>query len=84
MQSTLSKATMGRLPMYLQFIRRMDAEKVSATQIAKGLGLGEVQVRKELPGIDPAPGYGKGAGGGCAGARGDRGRGQAGNGPDGL
>ncbi len=48
MQSTLSKATLGRLPMYLQFIRRMDAEKVSATQIAKGLGLGEVQVRKDL------------------------------------
>ncbi len=51
MQSTLSKATLGRLPMYLQFIRRMDAEKVSATQIAKGLGLGEVQVRKDLASV---------------------------------
>ena len=51
MQSTLSRATLGRLPMYLQFIRRMDAEKVSATQIAKGLGLGEVQVRKDLASV---------------------------------
>ena len=51
MQSTLSKATLGRLPMYLQFIRRMSAEKVSATQIAKGLGLGEVQVRKDLASV---------------------------------
>ena len=51
MQSTLSKATLGRLPMYLQFIRRMVAEKVSATQIAKGLGLGEVQVRKDLASV---------------------------------
>ncbi len=51
MQSTLSKATLGRLPMYLKFIRRMDAEKVSATQIAKGLGLGEVQVRKDLASV---------------------------------
>jgi redox-sensing transcriptional repressor len=37
--------------MYLQFIRGMDAEKVSATQIAKGLGLGEVQVRKDLASV---------------------------------
>ena len=37
--------------MYLQFIRRMSAEKVSATQIAKGLGLGEVQVRKDLASV---------------------------------
>ena len=51
MQSTLSKATLGRLPMYLQFIRAVNAEKVSATQIAKGLGLGEVQVRKDLASV---------------------------------
>ena len=51
MQSTLSKATLGRLPLYLQLIRRMDAEKVSATRIAKELGLGEVQVRKDLAGV---------------------------------
>ena len=51
MQSTLSKATLGRLPLYLQFIRRTDAEKVSATQISKKLGLGEVQVRKDLASV---------------------------------
>ena len=51
MQSTVSKATLGRLPMYLQFIRGMSAEKVSATQIARGLGLGEVQVRKDLASV---------------------------------
>jgi len=51
LQSTLSKATLGRLPLYLQFIRTMNTEKVSATQIAKGLGLGEVQVRKDLASV---------------------------------
>ena len=51
MQSTLSKATLGRLPMYLQYIRGMNTDKVSATQIAKGLGLGEVQVRKDLASV---------------------------------
>ncbi len=51
MRTTLSKATLGRLPRYLQLIRKMDAEKVSATQIAKSLGLGEVQVRKDLASI---------------------------------
>ncbi len=51
MQSTLSKATLGRLPRYLQFIRAMKTEKVSAAQIARGLGLGEVQVRKDLASV---------------------------------
>ncbi|MBR4500275.1 MAG: hypothetical protein IKP22_00075 [Clostridia bacterium] len=37
--------------MYLRFIRRMNAENVSATQIARGLGLGEVQVRKDLASV---------------------------------
>ena len=51
MQSTLSKATLGRLPLYLQFVRGMNADKVSAAQIARGLGLGEVQVRKDLASV---------------------------------
>ena len=51
MQSTLSKATLGRLPMYLQFIRGTDTEKVSAAQIARGLGLGEILVRKDLASV---------------------------------
>ena len=51
MQGMISRATLGRLPMYLRFIRRMDAEKISAAQIARGLGLGEVQVRKDLASV---------------------------------
>ena len=51
MQSTLSKATLSRLPMYLQFVRCVNTEKISAAQIARGLGLGEVQVRKDLASI---------------------------------
>ena len=51
MQGTISRATLGRLPTYLRFIRRMKTENVSATQIAKGLGLGEVQVRKDLASV---------------------------------
>ena len=51
MQSTLSKATLGRLPMYLQFIRTVTTRQVSAAQIARGLGLGEVQVRKDLASV---------------------------------
>ena len=37
--------------MYLQFICGLKTENVSATQIAKGLGLGEVQVRKDLASV---------------------------------
>ena len=51
MQSTLSKATLGRLPMYLQFIRVLNTEKVSSAQIARALGLGEVQVRKDMASV---------------------------------
>ena len=51
MQGTLSKSTLGRLPMYLRFVRTADTENISATQIAKALGLGEVQVRKDLASV---------------------------------
>ena len=52
--STLSKATMGRLPLYLQFIRTVQTENVSSATVARALGLGEVQVRKDLASICPA------------------------------
>lgn len=52
--STLSKATVGRLPLYLQFVRTVQGETVSAATIARSLGLGEVQVRKDLASICPA------------------------------
>ena len=55
MQSNmLSKATMGRLPLYLQFVRSVKTETVSSTAVAHGLGLGEVQVRKDLASVCPA------------------------------
>ncbi len=49
--STLSRATMGRLPLYLQFVRTVKTEMVSSAAVARGLGLGEVQVRKDLASI---------------------------------
>lgn len=51
--SGISRATMGRLPDYLAFIRGLpkQMEYISATAIAKGLALGEVQVRKDLSAV---------------------------------
>ncbi|MBQ8995909.1 MAG: redox-sensing transcriptional repressor Rex [Oscillospiraceae bacterium] len=48
-KTSIRRATLGRLPMYLQYIREnVNTDTVSASRIAKGLGLGEVQVRKDL------------------------------------
>ena len=50
-KSGITKATLGRLPHYLQFLRELsvdDVPYISATVIAKKLSLGEVQVRKDL------------------------------------
>ncbi len=46
----VSKATLGRIPQYLGFLRSVEKDKknISATYIAKALNLGEVQVRKDL------------------------------------
>ena len=52
--STISKATLGRIPIYIQYLRDLPDESgstVSATKIARGLSLGEVQVRKDLAAI---------------------------------
>ena len=54
---SVSKATLGRLPGYLQHLRALLAnneEYVSATVIAKSLSLGEVQVRKDLNSVSGA------------------------------
>ena len=48
MSYKISKATLGRLPMYLEFLKRQKVENISSTQIAKQLELGEVLVRKDL------------------------------------
>ncbi len=51
------KSTLGRLPVYLEFLQSLDIneyENISATVIAKSLGLGEVQVRKDLNAVSGA------------------------------
>ena len=48
---SIPKATLGRLPQYLQYLKSLPdttCTTISATAIAKGLSLGEVQVRKDL------------------------------------
>lgn len=49
----VSRAALGRIPVYLKFLESLpqDVETVSATMIAKALGFGEVQVRKDLGAI---------------------------------
>ena len=48
MSSVVSKATLGRLPTYLEFLKRQDVEFISSTQIARALEWGEVMVRKDM------------------------------------
>ena len=48
---SIPKATLGRIPMYIQYLRDLPEESgttISAPKIARGLLLGEVQVRKDL------------------------------------
>ena len=49
----IPRATMGRLPAYLSLLRSLPKETrtISATAIARGLDLGEVQVRKDLSSV---------------------------------
>lgn len=55
-QIEVSRATMGRIPVYLKYLKNTDhdAENISATALAKELGLGEVQVRKDLGAVSGA------------------------------
>ena len=56
-QANVTKATLGRLPAYLQYLKNLDIsenENISATIISKALGLGEVQVRKDLSAVSGA------------------------------
>ena len=47
--SKVSRAMLGRLPVYLEYIRaHISSEMTSAAEIARGLKLGEVQVRRDL------------------------------------
>ncbi len=50
-KNNISRATLERIPSYLAYLKEQKENgciTVSATSIAKGLGLGEVQVRKDL------------------------------------
>lgn len=49
----LPKATLGRLPLYLKYLKSIpaDIKTVSATGIARALNLGDVQVRKDLAAV---------------------------------
>ena len=49
-QNSVSRATLGRLPIYLKFLKSIESETktISATAISKALEFGEVQVRKDL------------------------------------
>ncbi len=54
---SIPKATLGRLPQYLQYLKGLPDKKdatISATAIAKGLSLGDVQVRKDLAAVSGA------------------------------
>ncbi len=56
-KTPVSKATLGRLPRYLEILEEMPSDKnlyISATAIAKRLSLGEVQVRKDLAAVSGA------------------------------
>lgn len=49
--ASIPKATLGRIPTYIQYLRDLPDEgdaTISATKIARALSLGEVQVRKDL------------------------------------
>lgn len=53
-KTSVPKATLGRLPMYLQYLKGLSVDEVpniSATTIAKDLELGDVQVRKDLASV---------------------------------
>ncbi len=65
MRKTVSKATLGRVPVYLKYLQSLpESDKyISATKIANSLKLGDVLVRKDLQMISgegkPKVGYEK-------------------------
>lgn len=64
-QVEVSRATIGRIPTYLKYLKNTEhgTENISATTLARELGLGEVQVRKDLSAVSgagrPKTGYNK-------------------------
>lgn len=62
-EKEISRATMGRVPLYLHYLKETEetARYTSATALSKALGLGEVLVRKDLSALSgdgkPKTGY---------------------------
>lgn len=57
MTQKISKATFARLPVYLNYLKSLPengSPTISATGIAAALGMGEVQVRKDLAAVSGA------------------------------
>ena len=57
MQNGISKSALGRLPIYLQYLKSLPISStcnISATMLATALSLGEVQVRKDLASVSNA------------------------------
>ena len=65
LQSAISRATLGRLPAYLEYLEGIRDETISAAAVARALALGEVMVRKDLSQVcgegKPKTGYAKAA-----------------------
>lgn len=53
-RNPISRAALGRMPKYLQYLKTLSCEYVSSVSIARELGLGEVQVRKDLSAVSGA------------------------------
>lgn len=55
---TISRQALERLPLYLNFLKSLpsDTENISATAVAQAMGLGEVQVRKDLAAVSASGG----------------------------
>lgn len=55
-EKEISRATIGRVPLYLNYLKEMEhkTQYISATSLAKALGLGEVRVRKDLGALSGA------------------------------
>ena len=47
----ISKAVLKRLPGYLSYLKTLNVQYISATTLANALGMGEVQVRKDLAAV---------------------------------
>ncbi len=55
--SSITRATLGRLPGYLKYLESLhpsDYDTISATAIARAMGYGEIQVRKDLSSVSGA------------------------------